>query len=93
MANFCSFLAADPKGAVFVLVEHVPNPGNRRLTLRHFDGEIAAHTERRGLLTRNHREAARLRFIVEVLNELLELSGRQTVDGIEGNGRAAGLYN
>ena len=57
----------------------------------YLDREIAAHAIDRGLFARDHREAAALRFVVEILHQFLELTGRQAIDGLEGNSGAARL--
>ena len=57
----------------------------------HLGGEIAAHAIGRRLVARHHREPARLRLVVEVLHQLVELRGRRAVDGFEGDGGAARL--
>ena len=61
------FLAADAQHAVLVFVEHIPDPGNGRLALHDFGGEIAAHVIGGSAFARDDGEAARLRFFIEVL--------------------------
>ena len=74
-----------------VAVEHVPHPGDRGLALDDFGGEIAAHAIGRRAFARDHREPARLRLVVEIPHQGLELRGRRAVDGVEGDGGAARL--
>ncbi len=90
-ARFGGLLAGNAQRAAVVAVEHVPDPGDRGLPLRHLGGEITAHAIGRRAFARHHRQAACLRLVVERLHQLMELAGRQAVDGFEGNGSAARL--
>src|SRR4029079_8876648 len=91
VTDFCSFLAADAKGALFFLIEDVPHPGNNRPAFCHPHGEIATHAVGRWLFARDDCKASGLRFLVEILNQLLELARWQAIKGIESYRRAPRL--
>ena len=61
MLAWRGFRAADAQCAVAVIVEHIPDPRNRGLRLRHhFGSEIAAHAVGGRAFARNHRAAGAL---------------------------------
>lgn len=85
------FFAADTDRANFILTKNIPNPGHRGLVFRYFDCEIATDAISGRLFPRNHREVPRLRFLIEISDQLLELGRRQSVQRIESNRRTTRL--
>src|SRR6201999_3421047 len=84
-------LAGDTQRTVLVFVEHVPDPGDRGLSLHDLGSEISAYAVSRGLLARDPREPPRLRLVTEIAHKRLELPAGRAVDRFKCHGGAARL--